>query len=211
MSNTGIDTNQKATNFFVPSIVEQTQKGERVYDLFSRLLQDRVIFLIGTFDEVMANSIVAQLLWLEASDADEPINMYINSPGGNIDAMLAIFDTMQYIKCPVVTIGYGTVASAASFIVAAGDSGTRYALPNTEFMIHELSSGIQGKYTDLQNAHKHTKRLHEKLLNYYIEFTGQKKKKLQEDMKVDFYMTAEEAKNYGTKGLIDEIQEKSMR
>lgn len=211
MSNRQIDENIKPTNFFVPSVVETTSKGERTYDLFSRLLQDRVVFIIGKFDEIMANSIVAQLLWLEANDADEPINMYVNSPGGNIDSMLAIFDTMNYVKCPVVTIGYGTVASAASFIVAAGTPGKRYALPNTEFMIHELSSGIQGKYTDLQNAHKHTKRLHEKLLSYYEEFTGQKKNKLVNDMKVDFYMTAEEAKEYGTKGLIDAVQEKSGR
>jgi len=196
---------------YIPSVVESTPKGERAYDLYSRLLKDRVVFVNGDIDEGMGNSIVAQLLWLEASDPDEPINLYVNSNGGSIRGMLAIYDTMEYIKCPVVTIGYGTVASAASFIVAAGESGKRYALPNTEFMIHELSSGAQGKYTDINNSHKHLKRLHETLIDYYVKFTGQRKKKLSEDMRVDYYMTSEEAKKYGTKGLIDEIQYKSFR
>lgn len=196
---------------FVPTVIEKKGKNERAYDLFSRLLEDRVIFIMGEFDENLANSVVAQLLWLEAQDADAPINMYINSPGGGIDAMMAIFDTMTYVKCPIVTIGFGTVASAASFIVAAGEPGHRYALPNTNFMIHELSTGSSGKFTDIHTYHAHVEKLHEKLNNYYVQFTGQKKKKLLEDMKVDFYMSAEDAKNYGTKGLIDEVQEKSMR
>lgn len=211
MGNTEFVTGQAISNYYVPTVIEKTGNGERAYDLYSRLLRDRVIFLNDTFDQGMANSIVAQLLWLEAQDPDSPINLYINSPGGNVDAMLAIYDTMEYIKCPVVTIGYGQVASAASFILAGGEPGKRYALPNTEFMIHELSAGTQGKYTDLQNASKNFKRTHEKLINYYIKFTGQKKKTLLEDMRVDFFMTAQEAVEYGSKGLIDTIHTKSNR
>lgn len=196
---------------YIPVVVESTPKGEKAYDLYSRLLKDRVVFINGDFDENMGNIIVAQLLWLEANDSEAPVSLYVNSRGGSINAMFGIYDTMSYIKCPVVTIGYGTVASAASFIVAAGEPGRRYALPNTEFMIHELSTGTQGKYTDIDNSYKHTKRLHERLSDYYVKFTGQKKKKLSEDMKVDFFMTAEEARDYGSKGLIDEIQTKSFR
>lgn len=196
---------------YIPSVVESTPKGERAYDLYSRLLKDRVVFINGDFDENMGNIVVAQLLWLEANDSEAPVNLYVNSRGGSINAMFGIYDTMEYIKCPVVTIGYGTVASAASFIVAAGEPGRRYALPNTEFMIHELSTGAQGKYTDIDNSYKHTKRLHDKLADYYTKFTGQKKKKLSEDMRVDFFMTAEEARDYGSKGLIDDIQVKSFR
>jgi ATP-dependent Clp protease protease subunit len=201
----------KGVFMYVPTVIEKSANGERAYDLYSRLLKDRVIFINGDFDEHMANIIVAQLLWLEANDCDAPINLYVNSCGGSISAMLTIYDTMNYIKCPVGTVGYGTVASAATFIVAAGEPGQRFALPNTEFMIHELSSGAQGKYTDINNSHKHLKRLHETLIDGYVKSTGQKKKKLIEDMKVDFYMTAEEARDYGSKGLIDDIQVKSFR
>lgn len=201
----------KVLNSFIPVVTEKTASGERMLDLFSRLLRDRVVFVTGEITEDTANAVVGQLLLLEAEGPEEDIFMYINSPGGSISAMFGIFDTMQYIKSPVVTIGFGTVASAASFLLAAGEPGKRYALKNSEIMVHELSSGAMGKYTDIKNTSKHLTRLHDKLINYYSEFTGASKKKLEEDMKVDFFLTAEEAANYGKKGLIDKVQERSFR
>jgi len=190
----------------VPNVIEDKGTGkERVYDLFSLLMQDRIIFIRGKFDQDLADIVVAQLLYLESNDKEADINMYINSPGGEISSMYAIYDTMQYIKNDIVTIGMGTVASAASFIMAAGTKGKRFALPNVNAMIHELSSGMEGKYHDIKNRYEHTEYLYDKMAKHYVEFTGQKLTKIKKDMQKDFYMNSEEAKEYG---LIDKIQYK---
>jgi len=154
----------------------------------------------------MADNIVAQLLFLEAQDPDKDINIYINSPGGHITAMYAIYDTMNYIRPDIVTIGYGQVASAGSFILAAGARGKRYALPNTEIMIHELSAGTQGKFNEIKTSYEHFAEMYEKMAKHYSKMTGQSLKRVKEDMKLDNYMTPEEAKNYGKYGLIDHVQ-----
>lgn len=187
----------------VPYVIEKGKGDqERSYDLFSRLLKDRIIFIRGAFDDQMADSVVAQLLFLESADAEKDIYMYINSPGGAVSSMFAIFDVMQYIKPDVVTVGLGTCASAASFILSAGTKGKRFALPNAEVMIHELSGGAKGKFNDMKNELKHAEHLYNKMSKYYVEFTGQNLKKVKKDMERDHWMSAEEAKEYG---LIDEI------
>jgi len=188
----------------VPYVIEKGEKGqEKMYDLYSRLLKDRIIFVKDVFEDNMANSVVAQLLFLESVDKDADIYMYINSPGGVITSMNCIYDTMCYIKPDIVTLGMGQVASAASFILAAGTKGKRFALPNTSIMIHELSSGLDGKFKDMKNAFTHTAETHRKMSEYYSKFTGQKVEKVMSDMELDFYMTSEEAVSYG---LIDDVK-----
>jgi ATP-dependent Clp protease protease subunit len=190
---------------FVPYVIEKDEKGEKVYDLYSRLLKDRIIFITGIFDSKLANAVVAQLLFLEANSTEKDIYMYINSPGGQIDSMYAIYDTMQYISPDIVTIGFGQVASAGSFILAAGTKGKRYALPNTEIMIHELSSGAKGRATDLEIELKQAIRIKEKMAGHYAKMTGQTIKKIKRDMERDYHMIPDEAKEYG---LIDSVQHK---
>jgi len=187
----------------IPYVIENTRKGEVSYDLYSRLLKDRIIFVTGQFQEQMANSIVAQLLFLEANEKDKDIYMYINSSGGDITAMYAIYDTMTCIKPDIVTIGFGTVMSAGSFILAAGTKGKRFALPNTSILIHELSGGAGGKFNDISIRYKSLERLYNKMAEQYSDMTGQKVSKIKKDMERDYYMTADEAKAYG---LIDDIQ-----
>jgi ATP-dependent Clp protease protease subunit len=190
----------------VPYVIEDDGKGgERVYDLGSRLLKDRIISLEGGFDQGLAGSIVKQLLFLEADNPEKDIYMYINSPGGEIDAMYAIYDTMSYIKPDVNTIAVGRAMSAGSFILAAGAKGKRYALPNANIMIHELSSGSSGKFQEMRNYHKHLEDLYAKMAKHYVEFTGQRLTKIKRDMERDFFMSAEEAKEYG---LIDHVEYK---
>ena len=188
----------------IPYVIEKDEKNqERVYDLYSRLLKDRIIFIGRGFNDEMANAVVAQLLFLESDSREKDIYMYINSPGGWITSMYAIYDTMQYIKPDIITIGFGQVASAGSFILAAGAKGKRYALPNTELMIHELSSGYQGKATDIEIYANHALKLKEKMAKHYVEMTGQTLRKIKKDMERDYYMSAEEAVKYG---LIDAVQ-----
>lgn len=190
----------------VPYVIEKGPKDqEKVYDLYSRLLKDRIIFIRGEFNQPLADSVVAQLLFLESVDPDEDIRMYINSPGGAITALYAIYDTMQYIKPDIVTVGMGQCASAGSFILAAGTKGKRFALPNTEIMIHELSGGARGKAQDMFQTLEKTKELWEKMARQYVGFTGQKLARVKKDMARDYYMTALEAKEYG---LIDEVHDK---
>ncbi len=187
----------------IPYVIEKGPKNEeRMYDLASRMLKDRIIFIRGEFNQEMAYSVVAQLLFLESSDSEEDIRMYINTPGGEVTAMYAIYDTMTYIKAPISTIAMGTCASAASFILAAGEKGKRFALPNCDLMIHELSGGAGGKFNEIKNTFEHTIKLYEKMANHYSEFTGKSVKRIKQDMQRDFFMTAEEAKEYG---LIDEV------
>lgn len=186
----------------VPYVIENDQNGERSYEIYSKLLMDRIVFIQGEFTEELANVVVAQLLYLHSSDPEKDIYMYINSPGGRIDAMFAIYDTMQYISPDINTVGIGTVASAGSFILAAGTKGKRSALPNTSIMVHELSSGTSGKARDIFNDLENIKKLYEKLSRYYSQFTGQKITKIKKDLQRDFFMTPEEALKYG---LIDEV------
>ncbi len=187
-----------------PYVIEKGDKGqERTYDIYSRMLKDRIIFIKGTFTQALADAVVAQLLFLETADSAKDIWLYINSPGGEITAMYSIFDTMNYIKPDVCTLAYGSAASAGSFILASGAPGKRFALPNSEIMIHELSGGQQGKFHDMENRFKHTARLYEKMAKHYVEATGQKLSKIKKDMKRDFYMSSDEAKEYG---LIDTVQ-----
>jgi ATP-dependent Clp protease protease subunit len=190
----------------VPYVIEKGKGDqERMYDLYSRLLKDRIVFVRGKFEDQMADSIVAQLLFLESADPDSDIYMYINSPGGQISSMYAVYDVMQYVRPDIVTVGMGDCASAASFILAAGTKGKRYALPNTEIMIHELSGGVSGKAQDMFQTIEKTKQLWDKMAHQYVDFTGQPIERIKADMARDHYMTAEEAKAYG---LIDEIHAK---
>lgn len=189
----------------VPVVIEKDDKdNERAYDLYSRMLKDRIIFINGEFNQDMADSVVAQLLFLEADDNEKDIMMYINSPGGAITAMNAIYDTMQYIKSDIVTIGYGQCCSAGSFILAAGTKGKRHVLPSTEIMIHELSAGNQGKYHDMKARWEHTANLYERMAKKYVEFTGKPLKTIKEDMETDNWMIGSEAVEYG---LVDKVED----
>ena len=188
----------------VPMVVEQTNQGERSYDIYSRLLKDRIIFLGGEVDDDTANIIVAQMLFLEADDPDKDIFLYINSPGGSVSAGMAIFDTMQYIKCEVSTICVGLAASMGAFLLTAGAKGKRRALPNAEIMIHQPSGGARGQATDMNIQVEQILRIKKRLNAILAERTGQPVEKIAADTELDNYLTAAEAKDYG---LIDEIIE----
>ncbi|WP_268743614.1 ATP-dependent Clp endopeptidase proteolytic subunit ClpP [Bhargavaea cecembensis] len=190
----------------IPTVIEQTNRGERAYDIYSRLLKDRIIMLGSGIDDNVANSIVAQLLFLEAEDPDKDISIYINSPGGSITAGMAIFDTMQFIKPDVQTICIGMAASMGAFLLAAGTKGKRYALPNAEVMIHQPLGGAQGQATEIEIAAKRILFLREKLNTILAERTGQPLEVLERDTERDNFMTAERAKEYG---LIDHIIERN--
>ncbi len=186
----------------VPMVVEQTSHGERSYDIYSRLLKDRIIILGGEVDDDTANLVVAQMLFLEGEDPDKDINLYINSPGGSVTAGLAIFDTMQYIKCDVSTICIGLAASMGAFLLAAGAKGKRKALPNAEIMIHQPSGGAQGQATDISIHAEQILRIKKRLNEILSERTGQPLEKVTADTERDNFMTAENAKVYG---IIDEV------
>jgi ATP-dependent Clp protease protease subunit len=186
----------------VPVVVEQTNRGERSYDIYSRLLKDRIVFLGDEVNDVTASLVVAQLLFLEADDPDKDISFYINSPGGSITAGMAIYDTMQYIKPDVSTICVGMAASMGAFLLAAGAKGKRFCLPNSEIMIHQPSGGAQGKATDVRIYAERLLKSRKKLNEILSEKTGQPMKKIEEDVERDYFMSAEEAKEYG---LVDEI------
>ena len=188
---------------FVPMVVEQTNRGERSYDIFSRLLNDRVIILSEEVNDTTASLVVAQLLYLEAQDPDKDISFYINSPGGSISAGMAIYDTMQYINCDVCTICMGMAASMGAFLLQAGTPGKRMALPNAEIMIHQpLMGGLQGQAADIKIHADHIIRMRKKLNTIMSERTGQPLEVIERDTERDNYMTAEEAKAYG---LIDKV------
>lgn len=190
----------------IPMVVEQTERGERSYDIYSRLLKDRIILLGSGIDDNVANSIVAQLLFLEAEDPDKPISLYINSPGGSITAGMAIYDTMQFIKPKVHTICIGMAASMGAFLLTAGEPGHRYALPNAEVMIHQPLGGAQGQATEIEIAAKRILFLREKLNGILAERSGQPIDVIARDTDRDNFMTAERAKAYG---LIDEVIQKT--
>ena len=186
----------------IPIVVEQTNKGERSYDIYSRLLKDRIIFLGGVVDDDTANLIIAQMLFLEADDPDKDNNLYINSPGGSVSAGMAIFDTMQYVKCDVSTICVGLAASMGAFLLSSGTKGKRFALPNSEIMIHQPLGGAQGQASDIEIQATQILKTKEKLNAILAKNTSQKIEKINKDTDRDFYMSAEEAKAYG---IIDKI------
>ena len=189
----------------VPTVVEQTGRGERAYDIYSRLLKDRIIFLSDEVNDTTASLVVAQLLFLEAEDPDKDIHLYINSPGGSVTAGMAIYDTMQYIKPDVSTICIGMAASMGAFLLNAGAKGKRFALPNSEIMIHQPLGGATGQATDIEIHAKWILKIKERLNKILSERTGQPIEKIQEDTERDNFMSAQEAKEYG---LIDEVIEK---
>ena len=186
----------------VPTIVERSQRGERAYDIFSRLLEERIIFLAGLVTDMNANVVIAQMLYLASKDPKRDIKLYINSPGGSVTAGLAIYDTMQYLKCPVSTICIGLTASMAAVILAAGTKGKRFSLPNAEILLHQVAGGMQGQATDIEITAKQIIHMKEKLNKIIASHTGQPISMVVKDTDRDFYLTAEEAKKYG---LIDEV------
>lgn len=188
--------------YLVPTVLEKSQFGERAYDIYSRLLKDRIIFLGGPIDDETANLIIAQLLFLESEDPKKDIYIYVNSPGGSVTAGLAILDTMNYIKPDVSTVCVGIAASAAAVILSAGAKGKRFALPNSEVMIHQPWGGVQGQATDIEITAKHIVKTREKLNKILAKNSGKPLAQIEKDVERDYYMSAEEAKKYG---IIDEI------
>ncbi|MGC8703106.1 MAG: ATP-dependent Clp endopeptidase proteolytic subunit ClpP [Thiomonas sp.] len=186
----------------VPMVIEQSGRGERAYDIYSRLLRERVIFLVGPINDQMANLVVAQLLFLESENPDKDISLYINSPGGSVSAGMAIYDTMQFIKPDVSTLCTGIAASMGAFLMAAGAKGKRYSLPNSRIMIHQPSGGAQGQATDIEIQAREILYLRERLNGILAERTGQLLEKIAIDTERDFFMSADQAKDYG---LIDEV------
>lgn len=189
----------------IPYVIEQTGRGERTYDIYSRLLKDRIIFLGGEIDDDVANIVVAQLLFLEAEDPKKDISIYINSPGGSVTAGMAIYDTMQYIKCDVSTICIGLAASMGAFLLSSGAKGKRFALPHSEIMIHQPSGGAQGQATDIKIVADHILRTKQTLNKILAENTGKSIEEIARDTERDNFMTAEEALKYG---LVDKVIEK---
>ncbi|HSR73769.1 MAG TPA: ATP-dependent Clp endopeptidase proteolytic subunit ClpP [Sulfurovum sp.] len=192
---------------YIPYVVEQTGRGERSYDIYSRLLKDRIIMLSGEVNDQVASTVVAQLLFLEAQDPDKDIYFYINSPGGVITSGLSMFDTMNYIKPDIVTICIGQAASMGAFLLASGTKGKRYALPHARIMIHQPSGGAQGQSTDIQIQAKEIQRLKDTLNEILAEKTGKTTKRIEKDTERDYFMSSEEALEYG---LIDKVLEKSF-
>ena len=186
----------------VPMVIDQTSTGERSYDIYSRLLEDRIIFLTGEIDDNVANMVVAQLIFLEAKNPDKDISLYINSPGGSISAGMAIYDTINYIKCDVSTICIGLAASIAAFLLSCGTKGKRLILPNSEVMIHQPLSGVQGQATDIEITAKHILKTKEKMNRLLAENCGQSYDKVCVDVERDHWMDANEAKKYG---IVDKI------
>ncbi|MDP1992147.1 MAG: ATP-dependent Clp endopeptidase proteolytic subunit ClpP [Syntrophales bacterium] len=186
----------------IPMVVEQDGRGERAYDIYSRLLKDRIIFLGTAIDDAVSNLVVAQMLYLESEDPDKEIFFYLNTPGGHVSSGLAIYDTMQYIKSPVSTVCMGQAASMGALLLAAGQKGKRYALPHSRILIHQPLGGFQGQATDIDIQAREILRLKEDLNHILAELTGQSIKKITSDTERDYFMTGEQAKHYG---IIDEI------
>ena len=192
----------------VPMVVEQTARGERGYDIYSRLLKDRIIFVVGPIDDHVANVIVAQLLFLESENPDKDVSLYINSPGGSVSAGLAIYDTMRFIRCDVLTMCVGLAASMGSLLLAGGTPGKRFALPNSRVMIHQPSAGGRGVAADIEIQAREILRMREQLNGIYAEHTGQPIEQIARDMDRDRWMTPQEAADYG---LIDRVQDPRLR
>ena len=191
----------------IPMVIEQTSRGERAYDIYSRLLKDRIIFLGTAIDDIVANTVIAQLLFLEADDPDKDIYLYVNSPGGVVTSGLAIYDTMNYIKCPVSTICIGQAASMGALLLSAGTKGKRFSLPHARIMIHQPMGGFQGQATDIEIHAREILKMKETLNRILATATGQPIEKIQADTDRDFFMSGEDAKNYG---LVDEVITKKL-
>jgi ATP-dependent Clp protease, protease subunit len=190
------------TCMLVPIVIETTNRGERAYDIYSRLLKDRIIFLGAPIDDIFANLIIAQLLFLEAEDPEKDINLYVNSPGGSVTAGLGIYDTMQYVKPPINTICLGQAASMGAFLLTAGTKGKRFALPNARVMIHQPMGGFSGQATEIDIHAREILKIRERLNEIMAKHTGQPLERIAQDTERDYFMSAEEAKRYG---LIDEV------
>lgn len=189
-------------NYLIPTVIEKTHYGERSYDIYSRLLKERIIFLGSPIDDGVANTVIAQLLFLESQDSEKDIKLYINSPGGAVTAGLAIYDTMQYIKPDVSTMCVGIAASMAATLLAAGKEGKRFALPNSEVMIHQVMGGAEGQATEIEIAARHILKVKERLNHILVKHTSQPYARIEKDTDRDYFMSAEEAKKYG---IIDKI------
>jgi ATP-dependent Clp protease protease subunit len=196
---------EEKMNNLIPMVVEQTSRGERAYDIYSRLLKERIVFLVGTVNDNIASLVTAQLLFLESENPKKEIFFYINSPGGLVTSGLGIYDTMQYIKSPVSTLCIGQASSMGSFLLAAGEKGRRFSLPNSRIMVHQPSAGFQGQATDIQIHAKEILSLKERLNKIYSQHTGKSIKEISQALERDKFMTAEEAKDFG---LIDSVVEK---
>jgi ATP-dependent Clp protease protease subunit len=187
----------------IPTVIEKTQYGERAYDIYSRLLRERIVFLGGPIIDPVANSVIAQLLYLASKDSQKNIQLYLNSPGGILTSALAVYDTMEYIKCPISTVCIGLAASGAAVLLAAGEKGKRYALPNAEILLHQVAvSGVSGEAVEVEIAAKQILKLKDKVNRILAKHTGQPLEKIEKDTDRDFYLSAEESKEYG---LIDEV------
>jgi ATP-dependent Clp protease protease subunit len=193
---------QPALSYIIPTVVEQTHRGERGWDIYSRLLKDRIVFLGTPVDDMVANTIIAQLLFLESEDPDKDVMLYINSPGGLVTAGMAIYDTMQLVRCEVATICMGQASSMGSFLLSGGAKGKRYALPHSRILIHQPLGGFSGQATDIEIHAREILRTREKLIELYSRHTGQPEDRIRRDMERDFFMSAAEAKEYG---LVDEV------
>lgn len=189
-------------NYLIPTVIEKSPQGERAYDIYSRLLKDRIIFLGGPINDQLANIIIAQLLFLENQDPEKDIKLYINSPGGSVTAGLAIYDTMQYVKCDVSTICVGLAASMGAVLLSAGAKGKRFSLPNAEILIHQVMGGVEGQATEIEITAKQILKLKDRLNVILSKHTGQPVSKVEKDSDRDYYMTADEALKYG---LVDKI------
>jgi ATP-dependent Clp protease, protease subunit len=193
---------QERAAYYLPRITETTHRGEREWDIFSRLLKDRIVFVGTEIDDFVANAVVAQFLFLESEDPDKDVQMYVNSPGGVVTAGLAIIDTMHYVRCPVATMCIGQAASMGALLLAVGKKGARYALPHARIMIHQPLGGARGQATEIEIVAREIKRIKETIIDMLTEATGQKRDRLAQDIERDFYLGAIEAKEYG---LIDEV------
>ncbi len=189
-------------SYLIPTVIEKTHYGERAFDIYSRLLKDRIIFLGGPIDDALANVVIAQLLFLDSQDKDKDIQLYINSPGGSVTAGLAIYDTMRYVRSDVSTICVGMAASMGAVLLSAGTKGKRFALPNSEVMIHQVMGGAEGQAKDIEITAKHILKTKERLNKILAEHTGQPLKKIEKDTDRDYFMTSDEAKSYG---IVDKI------
>ncbi len=196
------DYRQQAKNVLIPTVIESDGRVERAYDIYSRLLKDRIVFIGTPIDDHIANAVIAQMLFLQMQDPKKDISIYINSPGGSVSAGLAIYDTMQFMTCDVTTYCLGMAASMGAVLLCAGTKGKRFALPNSDIMIHQVSGGAQGTASDVERTVEYMYRLKKRLINIVAEHTGKDYETVERDSDRDYYMTAEEAKNYG---LVDQV------
>lgn len=190
------------TMYLIPTVIEKTQHGERAYDIYSRLLKERIIFLAGPINDIVANSVIAQILFLSSQDAKKDIQLYINTPGGSVTAGMAIYDTMQYAKSPISTVCTGLAASMGAILLSGGAKGKRFALPNSQVLLHQVAGGVTGQAVEIEITAKQIIKIKDKLNRILAKHTGQPLKKIEKDTDRDFYLSAEESKEYG---IIDEV------